>query len=233
MSDHPSDSELADMGDAEIANEDYPLATPAPPPKLPLPPNLRDAMRKAVEEEKPAEPPPLQRFQFTIRDMLILTAVVAFLMGLIVSINRGLSVYLMYSIFFLVMIVAWFAHGLWKAGYWQKPEPLEEEQPTNAHDEQSEEIDTRPPIKSMAEPMPYSVIDVFLLVTAFAFLMSLCTLLPGEHKLVNAAGIAGLCSLAGLVFFAMSESRHPIFIMFWWLMFLMYLLTSAAVMVMG
>lgn len=233
MANHPSDDELADMGDADIDREDYPLAKPVgKPPELRLPPTVREAVRKAVEEEQSPEPPPVQWFQFTIRDMLILTAIVAFLMGLIVSISRGLSVYLMYSLFFLMMIVAWFAHGLWKSGYWQKPEPLDDDLPSRDQDG-SREDEHLPPIRPAPEPLKYSVVDLFLLVAAFAFLMSLCTLLPGQHKLVNAAGIAGLCSLVGLVWFAMSESRHPMFILFWWVMFLMYLLTSAAVMVLG
>ncbi len=225
MTDHPSDSELADMGDAEIDQEEYPLAkSEGKPPDIKLPLSVEEALKKAEAETH--EPPPLQRFQFTIRDMLILTAVVAFLMGLIVSISRGMSVSLLYSIFFLAMIVVWFAVGLWKAGYWRKQEIAAEEPP-------SDSVDAAPAIEPAPQPLQYSVIDLFLLVSAFAFLISLCTLLPGEHKLVNAAGICGICTLAGLIWFAMSESRHPMFLLLWWLMFAMYLLTSVAVMVAG
>ena len=196
-----------------------------------LPPDVRNALSKAEEELDNRPPPPLQRYQFTIRDMLILTAVVAFLMGLIVSISRGMSVYLMYSIVFLMMIVIWFVVGLWKAGYWRHRESDEEQPPG----EQGSPGEDKTPRRAGADrpTLQYSVIDLFLLVSAFAFLMSLCTLLPGEHKLVNAAGISGLCTLLGLVWLAMSDVRHPAFLFLWWLMFATYLLTSAAVMVMG
>jgi hypothetical protein len=225
MSDHPSDSELADMGDADLGPKEYRLAkTEHKPPEYRLPVLVKEALKKAETEAQ--EPPPLQKFQFTIRDMLILTAVVAFLMGLIVSISRGMAVYFMYSIFFLAMIAAWFAHGLWKSGYWRRVEIAEEEEPSDG-------AETTPAIEPAPQPLQYSVIDLFLLVSAFAFLMSLCTLLPGEHKLVNAAGIAGICTLLGLVWLAMSESRHPMFLLLWWLMFAMYLLSSVAVVVFG
>jgi len=232
MANHPADDELADMGDAEIGREDYPLARPeTAPPEARLPPDVRHALSKADEELDNRPPPPLSRFQFTIRDMLILTAIVAFLMGLIVSISRGMSVYLMYSIFFLVMIAVWFGVGLWKSGYWRHREP-DVEEPFGEKDSPGE-VKTPRRAEADAPALQYSVIDLFLLVSAFAFLMSLCTLLPGEHKLVNAAGISGLCTLLGLVWLAMSEIRHPAFLVMWWLMFAMYLLTSAAVMVMG
>jgi hypothetical protein len=225
MSDHPSDSELADMGDADPGPQEYTLAkTEHKPPEFRLPLPVKEALKKAEAESQ--ESPPLQRFQFTIRDMLILTAVVAFLMGLIVSISRGKSVYLIYSIFFLAMIAAWFAHGLWKAGYWRKVESLEEEEPSDV-------AETAPAIEPAPQSLRYSVIDLCLLVSAFAFLMSLCTLLPGEHKLVNAAGTAGICTLLGLLWFALSESRHLMFLLLWWLMFAMYLLSSLAVMLFG
>ena len=225
MSDHPSDSELADMGDVKDGPEEYGLAKTDHEPILPR--EVEEAVKKAnaEAEEELQKPPPLQRFQFTIRDMLILTTVVAFLMGLVVSISRGLSVFFIYFIFFLAMIVAWFVVGLWKAGYWRKPEIVEEEERPDAAEIVPAEPDP--------QPLQYSVLDLFLLVSAFAFLLSLCTLLPGEHKLANAAGITGLCTLVGLLWLAMTESRHPMFILLWWLMFLMYLLTSVAVMVMG
>jgi hypothetical protein len=230
MLDHPSDSELADMGDADIVHEDYPLAkTEHKPVEVKLPREYEEAVKK-VEAIK-REPPPMQRFQFTIRDMLVLTAIVAFLMGLIVSISRGMSVYLMYSIFFLLATIAWFAHGLWKAGYWRKPEAIEEDQSAGEGD-QLGEAPRKPPVEP-APMLQYSLVDLCLMVSAFAFLLSLCSLLPGEHKLVNAAGITGLCTLLGLLVLSMSETRHPMFVMFWWMMFIMYLLTSAAVMVMG
>jgi hypothetical protein len=223
MSDHPSDSELADMGDAEIDREDYPLAeTDHARPELKLPQAVEEAMKKAEEEAR--EPPPLQRFQFTIRDMLILTAVVAFMMGLVVSISRGMRVYWIYSIFFLAMTVAWFGVGLWKAGYWRKWEILEPEEPADAANV--------PPIEAEPPPWRYSAVDLFLMVSALAFLMSLSTFLPGESKLGNAAGILGLCTLLCLPWLALNDSRHPLFVMMWWLMFGMYLLTSLAVLVM-
>ena len=82
------------------------------------------------------------------------------------------------------MIVAWFVVGLWKAGYWRKPEIAEEE-------DRGDDAEIPPIAEPDPQPLQYSVLDLFLLVSAFAFLMSLCTLLPGEHKLVNAAGSPG------------------------------------------
>jgi hypothetical protein len=224
MSDHPSDSELADMGDAEIDREDYPLVkADLSPPQVELPLAVKEALMKADEELR--APPPLQRFQFTIRDMLVLTAIVAFLMGLIVSIARGQRVYLIYSIFFFAMTVAWFVLGLWKAGYWRKPEILEPDKPP-------EGAAIAPPAKFEPPPWRYSAVDLFLMVSALAFLMSLTTLLPGESKLGNAAGILGICTFLCLPWLALSDNRHPLFILMWWLMFAMYLLTSVAVLVM-
>lgn len=225
MADHPSDAELADLGDAELDQEEYRLAeTDRTPPVVQLPYEVRAALERAEEEIE--QPPPLQRFQFTIRDMLILTAVVAFLMGLVVSISRGMSSYLTYSIIFLLMIVAWFAVGLWKSGYWRAKEISERDDPP-------QDSPIVPHVEPEPQPLQYSAVDVFLLVSAFAFLMSLCTLLPGERKLVNAAGISGLCTLLGLLWIALGENRHPMFLLLWWLLFLMYLLASIAVMVLG
>jgi hypothetical protein len=221
MADHQSDSELADLD-----QDGYRLAKPAAPPvERKMPREYEDAVKKI--EELPREPPPVQRFQFTIRDMLVLTAVVAFLMGLIVSINRGMSVFLMYSIFFLLVLVAWFAYGLWKSGYWRKREAVAED-PADAA--------LRGKPKQIAAPRPwlqYSLVDLALVVSAFAFLLSLCSLFPGKHKLANAAGITGFGTLLGLLVLSLSETRRPLFVMFWWLMLLMYLATSAAVFVMG
>jgi hypothetical protein len=221
MSDHPSDSELADLD-----QDGYRLAPPkAKPVERKMPREYEDAVKKI--EALPHEPPPIRKFQFTIRDILVLTAVVAFLMGLIVSINRGMSVFLMYSIFFLLVLVAWFAHGLWKSGYWRKREAIDDDSADPGSPDKS---------KPAAAPRPwlqYSLVDLALIVSAFAFLLSLCSLLPGKHKLANAAGITGFGTLLGLLVLSLSETRRPLFVMFWWLMFLMYLATSAAVVVMG
>lgn len=125
-----------------------------------------------------------------------------------------------------MMILAWFAVGLWKAGYWRAKEmPEADDSPQDSPVASRGEPD--------AQPLQYSAVNVFLLVSAFAFLMSLSTLLPGEHKLVNAAGISGLCTLLGLLWLALGENRHPMFLLLWWLMFLMYLLASIAVMALG
>jgi hypothetical protein len=221
MSDHPSDYELAD-----VDQDGYRLSkSEATSVERKMPREYEDAVKKI--EALPPEPPPVQKFQFTIRDMLVLTAVVAFLMGLIVSINRGMSVFLMYSIFFLLVIVAWFAHGLWKSGYWRKREAAAED-PAEAG------LPDKPtPIAAPRAWLQYSLVDLALVVSAFAFLLSLCSLFPGTHKLANAAGITGFGTLLGLLVLSLSETRRPLFIMFWWLMFVMYLATSAAVVVMG
>jgi hypothetical protein len=225
MSNHPSDSELADMGDAGIDEEEYRLAkTDFTRPEIKLPIEAEEAIQR-LDEERHA-PPPLQRYQFTIRSMLILTAVVAFLMGFIVSIQRGLPVFWIYSFCFLAMTVAWFAVGLWKMGYWKAREVEAEEIPPGKTGKIT-------PDESKATPARYSIVDWFLMVSVVAFLLSLCSFLPGEHKLVNAAGFSGLCILVGLIWMFMAEHRHPKIVAFWWIMFFMYLLTSSAVMVMG
>jgi hypothetical protein len=230
MAEHPADHELVDMGDAEIDREDYRLAPPAssPPPEVRLPYEVRHAIEKAEEaiDQKANEPEPLKPYQFTIRDMLILTTVVALLTGLVVSVARGASVALMYLIFALLMVAAWFARGLWEAGYWRKRKPIADESP-------SDDFEVTPVITRRGEQRPYSAVSLLLMFAIFAFLMSLSTFLPGQNKLSNVAGMSGLCSLVGLVWLAFNESRHPLFIMFWWLMFLMYLISSIAVVAMG
>jgi hypothetical protein len=221
MSDHPSDYELADLDE-----DGYRLAeAEAKPVERKMPREYENAVKKI--EALPREPPPVRKYQFTIRDMLVLTAVVAFLMGLIVSINRGMSVFLMYSIFFLLVLVAWFAHGLWKSGYWRKREAAPED-PADAGSPVKPKL-----IGAPSAWLQYSLVDLALIVSAFAFLLSLCSLFPGEHKLANAAGITGFGTLLGLLVLSLSETRRPLFVMFWWLMFLVYLATSAAVVVMG
>jgi hypothetical protein len=227
MADRPSDFELADMGDADIGKEDYRLApaAPAPPPEVKLPYEVEHAIEKAEEEFR--EPPPLKPFQFTIRDMLIVTAVVAFLTGLVVSIIRGTSVTMIYMIFAIIMVAVWFGVGLWEAGYWHKRKKSGEDGPP------PDDFEVTPIIKHAGQPLQYSVVNLMLLVAVFAFLMSLSTFLPGQNKLANVAGMSGLCSLLGLIWLAFNEPRHPMLLMFWWLMFLMYLLSSLAVVVMG
>jgi hypothetical protein len=229
MADRPSDFELADMGDADIGKEDYRLAPvdPTPPPKEKLSYEVEHAMEKAEAEVQELPSPPLKPFQFTIRDMLIFTAVVAFLMGLIVSIIRGTSVTMIYLIFAIIMVAVWFGVGLWEAGYWHKRKTTGEDGPP------PDEFEVTPIVKQAGQPLQYSVVKLILLVAVFAFLISLSTFLPGQNKLSNVAGMSGLCSLLGLVWLAFNEPRHPMFLMFWWLMFLMYLLSSLAVVIMG
>jgi Ca2+/Na+ antiporter len=224
MADHSADDEMADMGDREVG-ADYALSQreTASPRELPIPSDVKNAIRKAEEEIDNAPPPPPQpfRFQFTIRDMLVLTAVVAFVMGVFVSVRRGMPVFGIYSIFFLVVIAAWFGVGLWKAGYWRKSFKEEEKD--------REQAESRPTAESGSLIGGYSVVDIVLAVAGFGFLMSLATLLPGTDKMANVAGVMGLCTLLGLVWLAIDETRRPALMMIWWVSFAMYLIASLAV----
>jgi hypothetical protein len=224
MADPSSDFELTKPVDVPKSAEEYPLAkADYPSPEAKLPSAVKKAMKRAEADVR--KPPPLPSFQFTIRDMLVATTVFAFLLGLVVSISRGMPVFWIYALVFFVMIVAWFALGLWKAGYWE--ETLDEEEPL------SDTLELMPEIDQPRQPLKYSIVPLFLLVSAFAFLMSLCTLLPGQNKLIYAAGISGLCTLLGLLGFAMNENRHPLFVLLWWVMFVTYLLTSFGAVVFG
>jgi hypothetical protein len=230
MADHPSDDELADMGDREVG-ADYPLSKreAAAACERPLPSDVKYAIRKAEEDIENAPPPPQPfRFQFTIRDMLVLTAVVAFVMGVFVSVRRGMPVFGMYSIFFLFVIAAWFGIGLWRAGYWRKPFEEEEEE-EEEDNELGEPAETRPKAVPSSPMAGYSVVDVVLAVAGFGFLMSLSTLLPGKDKMANVAGVMGLCTLIGLVWLAFDETRRHALLLIWWISFLMYLIASIVV----
>jgi len=171
MAEHPSDSELADMGDDTARREEYSLAKPeSAPPEAPLPYEVERAMEKATKQldEDREKPRPVGRFQFTIRDMLVFTTVFAILMGVVASIRRGVPVATIYLTFFTIAIAAWFVTGLWQSGYWRKKSGEDSDSEGSAESRPKEKL------------LPYSTSDLLLMIAGFAFVMSLTTLLPGD-----------------------------------------------------
>lgn len=229
--DNSSDSDPTDLGKNSAGDEGYALAeTHHAPRVVRLPIEVRLAMEKA-EAAVSKKPPPPRRFQFTIRDLLIFTTVLAILMGVVSAIAHGMPAILIYSVFFLLMIAAWLVVGLREMGFWRKNPRREDSFDDDSSLEDDEDSEIQPETEPAAHLFQYPLLDLLMVVAGFALLMSFCELLPSEHKLSNVAGVSGFFSLLGLGWFAVSDDRHPRVILLWGLMVATYLLATFAAVV--